>query len=205
MSIKVSGEYEYDKYFAQRLGLEFTAAYSDKSTYHGYEEIYSHLLADRSPKTFLELGLFLKDSQATDLFAWEKIFPEAQIYGADIKSHLLFTRGRINTFYFDQSKLETIADLKLQLPEKLDVVLDDASHVYELTISTFEHMFDAVAQGGIYMIEDILFGDYNIGSYEQRASELQKYFDTTGLNYSMFSTSKIETCVDSVVLAVFKD
>jgi hypothetical protein len=204
MQIKMHGQYEYDKDFSQRLGLEFTAAYSDKSTYHGYEDVYSHLLAHRSPKSFLEIGLFLKDSQATDLFAWEKMFPNADIYGADIKSLYLFNRDRIKTFFVDQSDEKTILGLKTLLPEKIDIILDDASHIYELTIKTFENMFDLVADGGIYMIEDILYGNYNMDSYEQRASQLIEYFDKTGLNYDIFATSKIETCVDSIVLAVYR-
>lgn len=204
MKLKMSGQYKYDQEFAQKLGIEFTAAYSDKSTYHGYEEIYSHLLAHRNPKSFLELGLFLNENQYTDLFAWEKVFPEANIYGADIKSKFLFHRGRIKTYYFDQSKQETMLHLKMLLPEKVDVILDDASHIYELTVATFETMFDIVSDGGIYMIEDILFENYNMNSYEQRASQLIEYFDKTDLNYDIFATSKIDTCVDSIVLSVFK-
>jgi hypothetical protein len=34
---------------------------------------------------------------------------------------------------------------------------------------------------------------------------LKEYFDKTGLSYDMYATSKIHSCVDSVVLAVSKE
>jgi hypothetical protein len=202
--INLHSSYSYDQEFSKKLGFEFTAVGSDKSSHHGYEDVYSYLLSDMSPKSFLEIGLFLGDTHSTDLFAWEKMFPEAKIYGADIKEHLLFKNGRIETFFVDQSRPETFADLKNLIGDKVDIILDDASHVYELTIATFENMFDFVTDDGIYLIEDILFEDYNMDSWEQRSSQLKEYFDTTGLVYSMYATSKVHSCVDSVVLAVFK-
>ena len=200
----LSTEYIYDKEFAEKLSLEFTAAGSDKASYHGYEEVYAHLLSCMAPKSFLEIGLFLGDTSSTDLFAWEQVFPEADIYGADIKEHLLFEIGRIKTFFIDQDKPETMTALKESIGKKVDIILDDASHVFELTVKTFENMFDLVADDGIYLIEDILFENYNMDSWEQRASQLVDYFEKTGLRYSVYATSKVHSCVDSVVLAVFK-
>jgi len=202
--VKLHKEYSYDENFAKKLSLEFTAAGSDKSSHHGYEEVYSHLLAHRSPKSFLEIGLFLGDNQHTDLFAWAETFPDADIYGADIKEHLLFERGKIKTYFIDQKNPNTLQHLKKLIGKKVDIVLDDASHIVELTIKTFENMFDIVEDGGIYMIEDILFDNYNMDSYEQRSSELKDYFDKTGLKYEMYATSKVHSCVDSIVLAVEK-
>lgn len=197
-------EYLYDEEFSKKLGFEFTVVGSDKSSHHGYEDVYSHLLSHLSPKSFLEIGLFLGDTRSTDLFAWEQMFPEAKIYGADIKEHLLFKSGRIETFFVDQSRPETFTDLKNLIGDKVDIILDDASHVYDLTIATFENMFDFLKDDGIYLIEDILFENYNMDSWEQRSSELKEYFDATGLAYSMYATSKVHSCVDSVVLAIFK-
>ena len=54
------------------------------------------------------------------------------------------------------------------------------------------------------MIEDILFGEYNQDSWEQRVSQLTGYFDGKGFDYEVFATSKVQDCVDSVVLAVYK-
>jgi hypothetical protein len=200
----LSTEYIYDKDFAQKLASAFTRAGSDKASHHGYEEIYSHLLAHTKPRSFLEIGLFLGDTPSTDLHAWAEVFPDADIYGADIKGHLLFEQDRIKTFFIDQDKPETMTALKASIGKKVDIILDDASHIFELTVKTFETMFDLVADDGVYLIEDILFENYNMDSWEQRASQLVDYFDKTGLEYSIYATSKVHSCVDSVVLAVFK-
>ena len=202
--MKIHGQYEYSQEFAKRLAEQFTSVGSDKATSHGYEEIYSHLLAERKPNSFLELGLFLHDTQDTDLFAWEQVFPDANIYGADIKKHLLFERGNIKTFFIDQSSRETLQELKDSIGENVDIILDDASHVFELSINTFEEMFEIVSDGGVYLIEDMLFENYNMDSGEQRVSQFVEYFDKTGFKYEVYATSKVHQCVDSVVVAIFK-
>lgn len=203
--MKLSGEYIYNTEFAKKLSLEFTASGSDKGSHHGYDEIYSLLLADREPASLLEIGLFLGDTQHTDLFAWEKIFPNADIYGADIKQDLLFNTGNIKTFFVDQSNPPTFSSLKGKLPPKVDIIIDDASHVYDMTIETFENMFEIVSDGGIYIIEDSLFGDYNTGSYEQRAGDLEKYFIDNGYKCEAYASSKVHSCVDSVIVAIVKE
>lgn len=204
MDIVSSGMYLYDKDFANKLALEFTAAHSDKASYHAYHEIYAHLLGHRKIDNFLEIGLFLNETQHTDLFSWAKVFPEANIYGADRKKGQLFDYENIKTFYVDQDNLNSLNWLKEQFPEKLDVVLDDASHMLDKTIKTFEVMFDAVKDGGLYLIEDILIRRYRYDDWEQNAEEIDEYFSKTGLTYTMFSSSTIDKCVDSIVLCVYK-
>lgn len=199
-----SGLYLYEKDFADKLSLEFTAVGSDKASHHAYHEIYAHLLGQREVNTFLEIGLFLNETQHTDLFAWAKIFPDASIYGADRKKDQLFNYENIQTFYVDQDDRESLEQLKSQLPNKIDVILDDASHMLDKTINTFEVMFDSVADGGLYLIEDILIRRYRDDDWEQHAEELDEYFSKTGLTYTMFSSSTIDKCVDSIVLCVYK-
>jgi hypothetical protein len=202
--MKLHGEYDYDIGFANKISLEFTAAYSDKASYHGYNEAYSHILFGKQYKSFLEIGLFLNDNQHTDLFAWEQILAPADIWGADIKEHLLFNRGKIRTMFLDQSKDETFAPLKEAVGNQLDIILDDASHVYELTVNTFDHMFECLADGGVYLIEDMLVNGANPGSYEQRLEDLVAYVEGKGLTYEAFGTSMTNTIVDSSVLAIYK-
>jgi hypothetical protein len=203
--MKPHGSYLYNSEFADRFADAFDRSHSDKASYHAYHEIYSHLLGDRDVKSFLEIGLFLSNNEpTTDLHAWAEVFPNAEIFGADWKAHLLFNTDRIKTYYVNQDVPESFDYLKNQLPEKIDVILEDASHILEKTITTFEQMFDRVADGGIYMIEDILVRRYSDSDWEQNVQELDEYFSQTGLNYEIFSTSTIRKCVDSIVLAVHK-
>lgn len=197
------GEYQYNQELANRIAKAFTAANSDKSTYHAYHEPYAHILEGRDVKAFLEIGLFLWDTPTTDLYAWAEIFPDAQIWGADIKQHLLFSTDRISCLYIDQADSDTFPPVRDAIGGKVDVILDDASHVYSLTINTFENMFDLVAPGGVYMIEDILLNGKPGVDWEQNVKELDNYFKKTEYNYEFYSTSTIDRCIDSVVLAIY--
>lgn len=203
--MKSHGSYLYNAEFADKLADAFDRSQSDKASYHAYHEVYSHLLSSRNVESFLEIGLFLDNSEPrTDLHAWAEMYPNARIFGADWKAHLLFNTARFKTYYVNQNYPDSFDYLKKYLPEKLDVILDDASHILEKTITTFEQMWERVADGGIYMIEDILIRRYSDSDWEQNVDDLDKYFSSTGLNYEIFSTSTVRKCVDSVVLAVYK-
>ena len=52
----------------------------------------------------------------------------------------------------DRSRLQRIVEDEFQGP--LDLVLDDASHVYEPTLASFETLFPLLRPGGFYIIED---------------------------------------------------
>lgn len=203
--MKKHGSYLYDADFADMFAESFDRAGSDKASWHAYHEIYSHLLAGRKVNSFLEIGLFLSDTApTTDLHSWAEVFPDADIYGADWKAHLLFNSERVKTFYVNQEDRNSFSQLKAQLPEKIDVILDDASHMLDKTINTFEEMYDCVSDGGLYLIEDILVRRYSDSDWEQNINELMDYFSKTDLKYEAFSTSTIRKCVDSIVIAVFK-
>lgn len=203
--MKTHGSYLYNSEFADKFASAFDRASSDKATWHAYHEVYSHLLADKDVRSFLEIGLFLSDTEpSTDLHSWAEIFPDAEIYGADWKAHLLFEQGRIKTYYVNQGDPASFELLKNNLPPKVDVIIDDASHMLDKTITTFEQMIDTVADGGMYLIEDILVKRYTPTDWEQNIDELLEYFADTDYDYEVFSTSTTYRCVDSLVLAVFK-
>jgi len=202
--IQHAGSYEYNEDFANKFAELFTAAGSDKATYHCYQEIYSHLLYGRDIKSFLEIGLFLNDdTPETDLHAWAEIFPDAEIFGADRKQHLLFNNDCIKTHYVDQDDRESLYMLSHVLPPTIDVILDDASHIADKTMTTFEELFGLVTPGGLYLIEDILQHRYSVTDWEQNVDELNGYFRAAGVNYEIFASSSIHRCVDSVVFAIY--
>lgn len=204
-TIRHHGTYLYDTQFAEMLANAFDRACSDKCSHHSYHEVYSHLLAERNITSFLEVGLFLhEDAPTTDLHSWAEVLPSAKIYGADRKSHLLFSNDRISTFYVDQDVKESLEALKTSIGHKVDFILDDASHIFEKSINTFENLFDLVSDGGLYVIEDILVRKYSDSDWEQNVEQMIGYFSNRGLNYEIFTTSAIRRCVDSIVLAIYK-
>ena len=203
--MKPHGSYLYNAQFADKLADAFDRHQSDKASLYAYHEVYSHLLSSRKIESFLKIGLFSDDAEPkTDLHVWADSFTNTQIYGADWRVDLLFRTARCKTYYVDPGAPESFDGLKKYMPKKLDVILDDASHILEKTITTFEQMWERIADGGVYVIQSILRHHYSEPCWQQNVEDLDKYFSSTGLNYEIFSTSAIRKCVDSVVLAVYK-
>lgn len=195
--------YQYSPSLALTYATVFDKYNSDKAYHHAYNEVYAHLFIDRKVSSFLEIGLFLNENEHTDLHAWVEIFPKANIYGADWNKHLLFSTDKIKTFYVDQSIPSTLEQLKNDLPSSIDVILDDASHNFERTISTFEALNTLVAKNGLYLIEDILSEKSSQSTWQQNIDQLVDYFFTRNYNFEVFATSALDQVSDSLVLAVY--
>ncbi len=69
----------------------------------------------------------------------------------------------------DRSTVARIVDDELH-GEPLDLVIDDASHLYEPTLATFEVLFPRLKPGGLYLIEDWC-------RHEKHALALQRVLD----------------------------
>lgn len=90
------------------------------------------------------------------LRAWRDYFPNAEIFGADIDSGILFSEERIATFHVDQTVLESIERMWDKIStEEFDIIIDDGLHTFDAGISLFEASFSKLREGGIYVIEDI--------------------------------------------------
>jgi hypothetical protein len=186
--MKTFGSYEFNAEFADTLLSEFNKAYSDKGSTHNYHVIYSHILYGKEINNFLEVGLFLNELQHTDLNAWANVYPNASIYGADIKTEQLFNRDNIRTHYVDQSSTESLNALKAAFPVEFDVIIDDASHIYGSTVSAFESLFPVVKSGGVYIIEDCQSDHENNNGWQQTVSALQEYFTQNNHTFEVFQS-----------------
>jgi len=143
---------------------------SDKGrTIHNYTTVYSALLGNLSgPLKILEIGLGSNNPQflfnmgpdgrpGASLRGWRELFPEAQVYGADIDRNILFSEHRIKTFYCDQLDAASIRELWSQpeLQGGADIVLDDGLHTFEGNTSLLDESLEHVRQNGFYIVEDI--------------------------------------------------
>jgi hypothetical protein len=176
----------YDPEFAEQIRRILGSTYSDKTSGHQYHPVYAHLLKNRKVETFLEVGLFLNDLPHTDLTGWAELFPDAKFYGADIKSSQFFSTDNITMIYADQSNVESLENLASAIPSTVDVILDDASHYFPQTISTFETLFDKVSDGGIYIIEDILETSVNGNGWQQSLDDFNAYFAQHAVTFEIF-------------------
>lgn len=101
------------------------------------------LMVDRSPQ-FREIGERLKELRAT--------YPE---------------RGHNCTILVaDQHKRSSLTELRIKAAQILppnstfgqglfEVIIDDGSHLCDCIINSFEHLFDLLVPGGVYIIEDL--------------------------------------------------
>jgi SAM-dependent methyltransferase len=138
---------------------------------HNYTALYHAMFSSvRSKMTRLfELGIGTTDvtlkshmgktgRPGASLRAWRDYFPNACIFAADIDRNVLFTEERIRCFYCDQTDSASMgalwADPALALP--FDIIIDDGLHTFDANRCFFEHSFDKLAAGGVFLIEDVL-------------------------------------------------
>lgn len=127
---------------------------TDKIT-HRYLDVYDPILApwvDREIK-LLEIGV----REGGSLQLWRDYFRLGVIIGIDIKLPEHFVPGeRIQVFEGSQSDERFLSEVANRTaPEGFDIIIDDASHIGQLTKTTFWHLFDHhLKPGGLYAIED---------------------------------------------------
>jgi hypothetical protein len=126
------------------------------STGHNYTPIYERHLGHLRNESFslLEVGVGgyeYPDRGGQSIRMWERYFPKAQIYCADVhRKQLNFDRASF--IHAGQDSKELTQSGRIIQPL---VIIDDASHVNELTIQTFRNLWPTVAPGGFYIIEDL--------------------------------------------------
>lgn len=101
----------------------------------------------------LELGVLNGDS----LLLWRDYFPFGTIAGIDKKLPDGFDPGeRIHIFEGSQADPQFLSQVANNVaPEGFDIIIDDASHIGELTKTAFWHLFDNhLKPNGLYVIED---------------------------------------------------
>jgi hypothetical protein len=122
---------------------------------------YDRVFGDLNPKAVLEVGIFEGGSALLLADRWS----EAKIVGIDIREpnpevdrhieHLGF-RSRVSLHYgISQNDATSVRGIIEQnFPCGIDVIIDDASHGYELTKATFDIAFPYLKPGGLYIVED---------------------------------------------------
>jgi SAM-dependent methyltransferase len=116
-----------------------------------YEE-YFQSLHDKEVK-LLELGVYKGGS----LLLWRDYFTRGVVVGLDLNSvDVPDDSGRIRIYQGQQQDTALLDRVATEnAPDGFDIIIDDCSHVGELTRISFWHLFDNhLKPGGIYVIED---------------------------------------------------
>jgi hypothetical protein len=132
---------------------------TDKWGAHFYTPIYHKLLAHlrERPVRLLEIGIggyHYKTVGGASLRMWADYFPHGQIVGIDVFPKTLALGPRITTFVGsqdDRSFLDRVTDAH----GPFDIVIDDGSHKPEQVSASFYTLFPRLADGGLYIVEDV--------------------------------------------------
>lgn len=126
---------------------------------HGYVEHYArHFAAFRQRQiNVLEIGVGGYDNPhagGNSLRMWQEYFPKAMIYSMDIYDKRPLEDARIKIFLGSQNDHEFLEWVVKQIG-RIDLIIDDGSHVSEHIITSFNTLFPHLAEGGWYVIEDL--------------------------------------------------
>jgi trans-aconitate methyltransferase len=126
---------------------------------HGYTARYAERLGERRwrVRSVLEIGVggyLTPDLGGESMRMWCNYFPRAHIYGIDVEPKRIDTNKRVTILQADQSDPESLRAALAGCPS-FDLIVDDGSHIGAHVITTFETLFERVAPGGLYAIEDL--------------------------------------------------
>jgi hypothetical protein len=124
-----------------------------------YLDVYELYLRGWRRKRFalLELGVYRGES----LRMWQSYFRRARVYGLDVDPAAASRVGdSFRVFVGSQGDAEFLSRVADDIGPDLRLVVDDASHVNELTIASFDALFPRLPPGSLYAIEDLAPGSY---------------------------------------------
>jgi hypothetical protein len=153
---------------------------TDKQSTHHYLDIYDRLFKPFQYRriNLLEVGI----AKGGSLRLWEHYFPEAIIYGVDILDEIQYLYGgRVYVHHID------FKDIEIQV--KLDIAIDDGSHLVSDQIEFIKLVWPSMRKGGLLIIEDVFDID-----------NVKKEFDVLDIPYEIIDLRKETGSPDSVLL-----
>jgi len=127
----------------------------------GFIELYEKLFANSRFECILEFGI----AKGGSAILHTVLFEPKKYVGIDINQpeedilktiHSLSLDNIIklyfNTSQNDEKKIRDI--IQTEFPDGIDLIIDDASHLFDLTLKSFEISFPYLKPDGYYIIED---------------------------------------------------
>src|SRR5579863_4330683 len=142
--------------------------YKTRELVEQYREFFDER-PEFAPKQIFELGLW----DGGSMVFWAELFQPARHVGVDIQNKQnspyfqkylaqAHVQGRLKPFWTvdqgDTGRLNGI--LKAEFNGPLDLVIDDASHLFAPTLASFNTLFPRLRPGGLYIIEDWAWGHW---------------------------------------------
>jgi hypothetical protein len=142
---------------------------------------------------------------------WLEAFPNAQIYGVDIRKDHSIDNPRFHFEIGDQRDWKFWAEWRQRNPE-MRVIIDDAEHRADASRAMFNALWGHLSLGGVYAIEDVCtWWDFSFSSPvigESWIGELASTLNWHGHSYGGkpvpepdFKPSYMEESIDSIHLS----
>ncbi len=172
---------------------------TDKGSVHSYLEIYADLFKDKrdTANNVLEIGLF----NGASLRMWEKYFTKAVVYGVDCHETPCGGLGDLRPMIAERSHNIILMDATSEgdtsrhfAGMKFDVIIDDASHYMPYQLETYHILKNYMAEGGIYIIEDIQDLEPHRAAFEALA--------VNGKTVEIIDRRKIKDRYDDVLVVI---
>jgi hypothetical protein len=136
---------------------------------HDYVPGYASLFESRRMTTqnILEIGIgsiengqmeHMSDkgyASGNSLKCWSEYFPNANIYAIDLYEHKELNNDRIKTYVANQYSASNLKNVMDSINTKLDIIIDDGSHIGIHQAFSFMYLYQYLTPNGIYAIEDI--------------------------------------------------
>ena len=156
---------------------------------HGFVDFYNKIFFEYKDKikSVLEIGILYGFS----LELWNEYFPNAKIYGIDLKEKNI-KNDNIITFKGRQEDTKFLTNV-LQKTGTLDLIIDDGSHNMNHQQISFGFLFKYVNPGGFYIIEDLHTStDFYNNSVKFNKNE-SKSNNTLKMIFNYIETNKIKS------------
>jgi hypothetical protein len=155
----------FDHNELMQIGIKYG---TDKAIGHNYIKYYYELFKHKrnDVKRVVEIGVH----KGASLRMWQEYFPNAQIYGFDIKDYGDYfnkTEKRIKTYVVDQTDSKRLNEIMTEIGE-VDIIIDDGSHIDTHQLISLNALYKWVKPFGCYIIEDINPKGYNYGDRSEK-------------------------------------
>jgi SAM-dependent methyltransferase len=97
----------------------------------------------------------LKVDTAPSLRMWRTYFPNAKLIGFDIDDFSSVSIQNCVIVQGDSSAPEDLRQISQVAEGKIDIIIDDASHASHHQQLAIAELYDTLAPGGIYVVEDL--------------------------------------------------
>lgn len=171
----------YPKYASSHGG-------GDKGTDHTYIDIYQREMTRRYGASLLEIGVW----EGHSIAMWQEYFEDGYVLGIDIDLSRLKFDCRV-----EKCNATSKEDLDSVIGDmSFNYIIDDGSHNPDDQIRSLELLWDNLAPGGKYFIEDIR-GD-------QEINQVMHYVKQNGISYSLHDNRRLQNRYDDILLVLYK-